>query len=797
MTHFDVMHYIGWLLGFENTRSIDAIDLTFAAPWAGEQRWAVAGVCLLAIGGTVAFYRHFENCQSKPLRITLTTIRAALLCLLIVTLGAPLMHSSATVVRLPLVYLIVDDSESMGLADSPSEVTPDATASRTVQLRRLLSDQGGALISRLEEETECRVEAFKISSDKTTSLAKIDRQAIETELIGNGKTTPLLDALAAIPKQGRAEQVAAVIVFSDFNDTSGDATRDDLMAALSSNGIPIQTVGLGATQLTDVAIDLRTEAKAKLGEPTTVTIELRHSGLDQEVATVKLEARALEYEAADKGQAVQQVAQWTLTLDAATTTLELSFTPETSGVVELVAKVAPFSGELLLDNNVATQQIGVIEDYLRIMYVDYEPNWEWRFMKEVFGRDELVGRDGFRTYLASAAANVRAENALFNNELNLRRSEFLANDVLFVGDGPRELFTPEFCQLTEEFVGRLGGGLVVVSGPRFGPQQLAETPLANMLPVRLSADARLRDQAEFTLQRTSEALLYPFMRLADSTAEDAAAWNNLGQLPWYQPVAGVHEHAQVLAEHPADLCDDGKTRQPLIAIRPYGKGQVVYVGFNEMWRLRKRYGDRYYQRFWSQLIYRLGMSHAVGAEKRFVAEFDRFTYRLGEDAVFTVEAFDDEYQPLGLSQLTEGSLVGELTVPGAEGETTRKISIPMTRPGHLEAVIPLAAEGRYAVRITDPINGRTHERSCLVSDVSIERRQIVRNSDLQRRIAGATGGSAYDMSEVNQMIRELVLEPAIEQEHRQTALWNTPMWFLLVVGLMLSEWTIRKLMFLR
>jgi len=787
--------YIGWLFGFENVRSIDSIGVTLAAPWAGNQLWILSGSCLLAIGVVVAFYRRFETCKSKPLRITLTTIRAAVLCLLLVTLAAPLLHSSATILRLPLVYLVLDDSESMSLADSRSV---DATsATRSDQLRQLFSEQGGALIRRLEEEVPCRVDAFKLSGDTAKSLVKIDRHAIEAELVGDGKTTPLLDALAAIPKHARAERIAAVIVFSDFVDTSGDAVRDELNTAMASIGSPIHAVGLGATELIDVAIGLRTEVKVKLGEPATVTIDLRQSGLDQQRAAVSLEVRALQYEAADEGQAVQQVGQRTLTLDATTTTLTLPFTPETSGFVELIAKVTPFSGEVLLDNNVATSQIGVIEDYLRITYVDFEPNWEWRFIKEVFGRDKLVGRDGFRTHLASAATNVRSDNALFNNELTLPRSEFFANDVLFVGDGPRELFTPEFCALTEEFVSRLGGGLVVVAGPRFGPQQLAETPLAKMLPVVPGADARLRDQAEFTLQRTSEASLYPFMRLADSQAEDAAAWNNLGKLPWYQPVAGVHELAEVLAEHPTDLCDDGKTRQPLIAIRPYGKGQVVYIGFNEMWRLRKRYGDRYYQRFWSQLIYRLGMSHVVGTEKRFVAEFDRFTYRVGDEAVFAVEAFDDEYQPLGLSQLADGSLLGELTVPITGGEETRRLSIPVTRPGHLEAVIPLAVAGRYSVRITDPISGRAHERSCVVSDISVERRQIVRNTELQRRIAAATGGNVYDVSEVDQLIHDLLLEPTLEQEHRQIALWNTPVWFLLVVGLMLSEWTIRKLAFLR
>jgi len=778
--------YIAWLLGFENVRSIDAIHVTLAAPWAGEHLWAVIGTCVIAIGGVVTFYRHFENCKSRALRVTLATLRAALLCLLLMTLAAPLVHSSATVLRRPLVYLVLDDSESMSVADGRSD-----------QLQRVFSDQGGRFIQHLEVEAKCRVEAFRLRSDAANSLAKIDRHAITSKLKADGKTTPLLAALTALPKQARSERVAAVIAFSDFNDTSGNEAQDASRVTLPSNGIPIHTVGLGATSLIDISVELRTEAKVKLGEPTTVTVELQQSGLDQALATVSIEARALDTESGDAQQSLRLITERTVTLDTTSSAFDVSFTPESAGLIELVARVAPIRDETLLDNNVATRRVGVIEDYLRINYVDYEPNWEWRFVKEVIGRDKLVGREGFRTYLASSSTSVRLQNELFNKELVQPRSEFYANDVLFLGDGPREMFTPKFCELTEEFVSRFGGGLIVVAGPRFGPHELADTPLAKMLPVLLGDEGRLRDQAEFSLRRTKEAVLYPFMQLADSEAEDAAAWNNLEKLPWYQPVAGVHELARVLAEHPTDLCEDGKTPQPLIAIRPYGKGQVVYIGFNEMWRMRKRYGDRYYQRFWSQLIYRLGMSHAVGTEKQFVAGFDRFAYAVGDEAIFSVEAFDGDYQPLGMSQLKDGSLVGELTVPSTEGEVVRKLSLSTTRPGHFEAAIPIPAAGRYTVRLTDPITGRSYERSCVASSTSIETNRVVRNSELQESIATATGGNAYDISRVDDLIRELNLEPTLEQDHRQVALWNTPAWFLLVVGLMLSEWTIRKLAFLR
>ena len=51
--------------------------------------------------------------------------------------------------------------------------------------------------------------------------------------------------------------------------------------------------------------------------------------------------------------------------------------------------------------------------------------------------------------------------------------------------------------MAKEFVGTFGGGLVIVSGPGFGPGQLAATPLSDMLPVIVDGDAKLRDDHLF------------------------------------------------------------------------------------------------------------------------------------------------------------------------------------------------------------------------------------------------------------------------------------------------------------
>jgi hypothetical protein len=163
-----------------------------------------------------------------------------------------------------------------------------------------------------------------------------------------------------------------------------------------------------------------------------------------------------------------------------------------------------------------------------LLFVEHEPTWEWRFIKEVFHRDKLVGLRGFRTFLRSADPVVRESNDLFLPSLTLPRSEFFEADVIFLGDMPGSALNTRFCAMTKEFVEQFGGGLVVIAGPRFGPGQLAETPLADMLPVVVDPAARLRDTQEFRLQLTPLAVQYDFMRLGTTPENPLGGWSALG-----------------------------------------------------------------------------------------------------------------------------------------------------------------------------------------------------------------------------------------------------------------------------
>ncbi len=844
--------FLSWLLGLPDAAAIDAVAAPrLAAPWVADRSgpfWMFLGVTL-AIVLAVAFYTFAQKKGSLLMRLALAGFRGALLTLLLLTLAEPVLQLVLTNHSPPILYVLFDGTDSMGLRDELPPEEQSRLAAAVAPQEEPKSPADAAPRSRLEwvraslqkednwlgglEEQGFRVEPYVFDGNATSQLRKLERNPknreeidvphVVTQLSDRGQVTALGAVLQDTAAQAN-RNLAGVVLVSDFQHNSGAAPlgqeqRRNAAPALRL-GAPLHTVGVGALEAIDLTVDLQTNPKMKRAERTTLYVKLRQTGLEGQDVTVRVIGRRMsgqeagEQESGDRSQESEGedagqvsapfgaagdlvVGEKTVRLDGPIQQIDFPFTPEEAGRFEFIAEALPLPGESVDQNNRSAREMNIIDDYLRLMYVAYEPDWEWRFIKEVFHRDKLVGMEGFRTYLASSDPRVREKNVLFLPTLTPSRSDFFANDVIFLGDTPGGMLSERFCAMVKQFVGVFGGGLVVISGPRFGPGELAGTPLEEMLPVLVERGSKLRDSSEFRLTLTPQAEQYPFMKLGDDDAENRRAWDLLGRMPWYQPVRGTHEQAEVLAAHPSDTCLDGKTPQPLVAVRKYGNGEVVYLGFNETWRLRRIYGEQYYRQFWSQLIHRLGMSHALGTEKRFVVRTDRRQYRAEETATLTVEAFDENFEPLGGGEGDDSpvaSLTATLTLPDeAAGETARPITVPLLRPGVYETRIPLYASGEYAVRVDDPVAQKSSEVRFEATSVSAERRRATRDAALQEELARATGGRSYDLATVAHLPEDLHAEPIVETITRNHPLWSTPLWFFALVSLMLGEWWLRKM----
>jgi hypothetical protein len=811
--------WIGRLLGEDNVQAIERIEPSLAAPWAQSHSapgWLLFG-CLALVALSIYFYWKWQTRGSRKLRLVLAIARGALLSLLLLVLAEPILVLKLTSSPRPLLWVLLDGSDSMAIEDElpPSDRqrleravgiaadTAESAASAATRKARPRIDYVKALFARRDNNLFERLQdKFQLQTflfDRPDGVRavqggqaneRLDPRQIVQQLTTDGQVTALGAALADLHRRQSGSGLAGLVVISDFDQNSGPSP----LAHAARLNVPLYTVGVGPKATVDLRVALQSDPKMKKAERKTIDVQVHQEGLNGRSIAVKLTAIARSATSAQAEPIL--IGEKQLQLDQPTHVAQFDFIPQEAGRFTLVAQVEAQPGEAIGENNQAQREVTILDDFLRLMYVEYEPTWEWRFIKEVFHRDKLVGTRGFRTFLRSADPAVRHSNELFLPTMTPKRSDFFANDVIFLGDMPAATLGTRFCEMTKEFVSKFGGGLVVLAGPRFGPGELADTPLADMLPVVVDPDARLRDEREFNLQLAPGAAQVDFMRLGETHEENQRAWQNLGQLPWYQPVSRLHPLATALAEHPTDTCVDGRSRQPLVAIRSYGRGEVVYVGFNETWRLRRKYGELYYRQFWGQMIHRLGLSHALGNQKRFVVQTDRLQYQADDKVAVTVEAYDADFEPLKSEELPDRQLVAELVRPGrkADGsERTEPVRISQRREGVFEAQLRVDEGGEHRVRVTDPITGEPQEVHFQVTSLSAERRSAVRNVSLQQTLAQQTQGKSYELETVYQLVDDVQAPQRVETSVRVFALWNTWLVFGLVLALMFGEWLVRKI----
>jgi hypothetical protein len=838
---------LGRLLGLESAQSIEGYDFSLAAPWAHDApAWLLFG-CLGLVALAVVFYGRYHRHKSAGVRTLLGVFRATALCLLLLLLAEPILTVTVTSLKRPSLWFLFDGTDSMAIADefsqnereelagavglneqkdlkppenasssnnpkSPEDAksaedskasekdgpkAPSARLSRIEYVKALLAKKNDNLIERLGKDFRIRAFLFD-RPDGVRSLEldaegreRVDPAHLAAQLTTEGEVSALGAAIDDLARRHTTANLSGLVILSDFDQNAGMSP----LTAAGRLGVKLYPVGVGATAQSDVAVKLQAPLLMKKDERATVNVTVQQQGLDGETVNVSVSARQIAGAEELDADAIP-VGQKSVTLSAPVAELDFPFVPEQTGRFVFTAKVDPIPGEVVEENNQSEREVTVQDEFLRLLFVEYEPTWEWRFVKEVFHRDKLVGMEGFRTFLRSSDPRVRQSKGMFLETMAPPRSEFFKYDVIFLGDMPASALSSRFCEMAGEFVADFGGGLVIVSGPRFGPGQLDDTPLAALMPVRVDPARGVYDKEPFRLRLTREAEDVDFMQLGADSQENRKAWDNLGPLPWYQPVERLHPLATALAEHPTHTCTDGKTRQPIIAMRRFGRGEVIYLGFDETWRLRRKFGEQYYRQFWGQMIHRLGLSHALGSQKRFVVATDRRAYRTEDQVLLTIEAYDADFRPLGEEDIPGHRLDAELVVP-AEGTTRKENVQPLAatqlRKGVYEARFPVYTAGEHRVRVTDPITEKPVEIAFQVTSVTVERQTAVRNVNLQEQLAGVVPGSkSYDLASVARLADEIELTPKRESTIEVLTLWNTWACFAALVGLLLAEWFLRK-----
>ena len=743
-------------------------------------------------------YRR-EGSASQPYKMFLAALRIGLVILALFMLSESVLSVDRT--GLPYFVVMVDDSASQQVVDQYADASARATAAglakvaghpeadRLTLAQGLLAKDDGAILRELQKKH--RVRLYRVSN-AARPLAKIDKPedvapALEElrKVEAVGDQSRLGAGVRQVLTELRGVPPTAIILLTDGQTTDGESVAKAAELA-ARKGVPLYPIGLGDPEAPrDLELsELLVDDVVFVDDLVRFQPKLTSKGYARQELTVKLKQRV---PTADDPNATRDLETIKVAAppDGQPKRLEIGHRPRQTGQITYVVEVESKPRELQSENNRIEKTITVREERLRVLYVDSEPRYEFRYLKTFLDRERTID---LNVVLQSADPQFSNQDRAALPTFPSSRDELFSYDVVILGDVEPDFLSGSQMATLAEFVTDKGGGVLFVAGESNDPLRYQGTPLEVLLPIEL-AQARnpIAVAGVITAFRpvlTAEGRSNPIFRFGDTEQDSDKIWRGLPELQWYFEAPRKKPAALVLAEHPTSSGVNGPI--PLMLYQILGSGKTMFHAVDDTWRWRFRVGDRYFGRFWTQTIRFLARSKILGQKKAEI-QTERKRYLRSQPIEIKVRFPNPADAP--------GS--GEVTVEvERKGHGSRRMTLKSARESRnlFAGVIPQAVEGDYEVRLLPPpVLEGLPTTAFGVDPPAGERERTQMNEAELVRAAATSGGKFHTPFDVDSLLGEL---PKPQQVPLDTdppiPLWNT--WPVLVLFLMLlvAEWVLRK-----
>lgn len=770
--------------------------------WVWEHRWPLGTTTsLLVVAGligllTLLYRRQAEHLAPRQ-RWTLLGLRGLTLTAILVMLTQVVLVQQR--VGLPALWVVLDDSASMSTDDSLEQKNIGAAkkepASRSstarYELAKSLLLQQDARRWR-EWEERYRVEVFLLSEtlrpldaaapaeggnrpqalEQAASLLRASQPTGKESLLGTG----LLELLEA----RRGTPPAAIVLLSDGITTRGPLPSDAAEVA-KQQGVPLYCIGVGEEQIVrDLELaEVLAPANAWVDDLVVAEAFVAASGYEDKPYEVQLLV---------EGQA-EPVDRQTLTAGKSgeNQRVTLAWRPTRGGNFSLTVRIVPLEDEVSKDNNQRTIALHVREQRLKILLAAGEPNYDYRFLKDLLQREAFVE---LRVLLQDADVEFRETNAR-GETISLPLFPLTAEElkayaaVILCDIDPRRCGQAAGKNLSEYL--HAGGGLVMLPGQRHWPAVIRASDFAELLPVGLEqaswstalTDPKLAWRSEPSLLGQTKAAL----QLGDKPADNERWWRERLD-PLYQRLVGLRlkPAAQVLVN---SVGSQPPATEPLVIARYAGAGQVLFHASDETWRWRARHGGPAYVRYWMQTLRQLGRAGLDAQESTARLFPDRRQYRAGEPVRLLAQI------PAGKS--TEGS-TAIVQIESNTGVSRRyTLTLDPRQPTFFSGPPLALASGEYKARLVEPMGISAVEArwNVLAAPGELERTGLDA-AELQRAATISRGGFAR-YADAEQLWPRLPPGRPLELESLPPRpYWNRWPLLALALGCLVAEWGLRK-----
>ena len=708
---------------------------------------------------------------SKSTTVLLASLRAALIVLVAFMLLKPVVVVSSIVPRSSYVALAIDDSLSMKLQDTPGRAT------RLEYAKQMLLAPSGSgknsFISSLEEKFKTNLYGFS---------GEVSGVADGNTLYGEGRTTDIAGALDEIARRSSGMPLSGIVLATDG---AANVSRDldATLRELRARDIPVFTVGVGDTarpldaELTRINLPRRVLVGSRANIDAFVS--LSGYGATRVLMNVREDGRAIKTEEFNlRGNDTQAV--------------NLEIIPSTPGFHRYTVEITPLDGEVTVDNNRQDELVEVISGPLRILHVEGEPRWELGKIRESLSLTEKniavvsLQRTGESKFYRQGISGEQELVAGFPKT----EEELFAYDGLVLGSVEASFFTTEQLRNIEAFVARRGGGLLALGGRlSFDAGKYKGTLIDDLLPLAL--EGRKVDDAEsytpvYKAQLTGAGQGHPITRLNEDRAVSQKTWNDLPPISISESLKSVKPGATVLLE--GKRAGAASPAVPLLAQQKYGRGQTLAFTATDSWRWRMKMDSKSnaHETFWRQMLRYL----VSGTPKQIEVGAQQDVYVMDDVVHVVADVRDKHYNPVNDARAT-----ARITKPsGATIEVPLKftsINDANVYTGEFKA----DELGQHGIELTansSSLGQVGAKANVLVSDLNREYFSAAQNTDLLKRIASETGGKYYQLNDLQSLLDDLTYRKTPYSERVAKDLWDMPINFFLIVGLLSAEWFLRK-----
>jgi len=774
--------------------------------------FVVIGIIATVAYGIFALYRR----EMATCPIWMRNVLAALRCFTMLLLAAIFLNPAMVDVHSrtiePTIVVCRDASASMRTADEyadpaaahaaanalgfrPSELR-EQRPTRVQVVNQVLSKAHVRLIESLESKGNIKLVDF---AEQPSLVA--DVTSLHSPLPPLAATSGGTNLAAAIESGLKNQRPAGIILFTDGQHTA----PEDVFAAArhaETARVPLFLVGIGDPSQPKVerVTSVFAPAQAWQSEPFEIEAIVRFQNADRGQRRVELfEERFSDGNATSEPKLVATATATVPENGSGQVSVHFSRTNDVPGRYFYRARLETAAPQPSVEEPATSEIVNVLSrQSIRVLLVAGTPTWDYRLVQTLLSRDKTIS---LSCWLQSLDTGRRQDGTRPIRALPRTKAELFEYDVVLLFDpNPRDL-DEAWLELLREFVSEHSGGLLFMAGPQFTPELLATSNaenLASLLPVKIGDLAGLEiesltaaNQNAWPLRLVPANADHPVLRFGADRNENIRRWQSLPGVFWTLPAVDAAPVAQVLADHsnPA-LAIAGKPRPVMVAGR-YGAGNILYLGFSGTWRWRSA-GEHaeFFDKFWIQAVRFLVEGRSLEGRRRGYVQTDRDRYEVGRRINISARLMDAAFQPLDLPKVE-----ATLEQPDRPPETISLLAVG-DGSGRYETALTAQFTGRARLRMRLPVDGASREElttSFVVELPSLEASQTWLNRPLLWQLAKESGGRYFEVNELDQLSAAVPNRvEKIEERGSPRPLWDTPGMLIALVGLLSTEWLLRK-----